>query len=222
MAKSGPGPAKTTVLVEVGSEWLKIIQAEPRRGGVGISKIHLEKVSGTSRAIADQVKTALRKGRFAKAPVIACLPRQMMTVRMLELPSTDHEEIGDMVDLQIGKQTPYSRDEIAFDYRVAGSGRNGYTRVMLAIVQRSTIRDRYYILEEAGVNVERMTVSGRLLQFRIRGAARPASRTWARAGWPCRLRVWQTRRSRRTGTPRSETMTSHWSMRRSRGAKYQL
>ena len=159
MAKGGSGPAKTTVLIEIGSEWLKIIQAEPRRGGVGVSKIHLERVSGSSRAVADQIRAALRKGRFARVPVIGCLPRQMMTVRMLELPSTDHEEIADMVDLQIGKQTPYSRDEIAWDYRAAGSGRDGYTRVMLSIVQRSTIRDRYYILEEAGVDVERMTVS---------------------------------------------------------------
>lgn len=159
MAKDGSGPARTTVLIEIGSEWLKIIQAEPHRGGLGISKIHLEKVAGSSKSISDQVKAALRKGKFAKGRVISCLPRQMVTVRMLELPSTDHEEIGDMVDLQLGKQTPYSRDEIAFDYRVAGSGRDGYTRVMLAIVQRSTIRDRHYILEEAGVEVERTTVS---------------------------------------------------------------
>lgn len=159
MAKRGSRPAKTAVLVEVGSEWLKIVQAEPRRGGATISKIHLERISGPGRAAADQIKSALKKGRFARIPVIGCLPRQMMTIRMLELPSTDLEEIADMVDLQIGKQTPYSRDEIAFDYRVVGSARDGYTRVMLTIVQRSTIRERYYMLEEAGVDVERMSVS---------------------------------------------------------------
>jgi len=109
--------------------------------------------------LSQAIAAALKKGRFAKVPVIGCLPRQMVNVRMLELPSTDRDEITDMVDLQVGKQTPYSKDEIVFDYRVVGLGRTGYTRVMLNIVQRSVIRERFHVLEEAGVEVERMSTS---------------------------------------------------------------
>jgi hypothetical protein len=78
---------------------------------------------------------------------------------MLELPSTDAAEIDDMVDLQVGKQTPYTKDEIVYDYRLVGGTRSGYTTVMLAIAQRSVVRQVFYAFEEAGIEVARVTVS---------------------------------------------------------------
>ncbi|MCK5849373.1 MAG: pilus assembly protein PilM [Kiritimatiellae bacterium] len=150
---------KTSVIIEIGSDWLKIIQAEPHSKGPVISRVHLEKISADSAGLSQTISAALKKGRFARIPVIGCLPRQAVNVRMMELPSTDHDEIADMVDLQIGKLTPYSKDEIVSDYRIVGSGRAGYTRAMLNIVQRSVIRDRFYLLEEAGVEVARMSTS---------------------------------------------------------------
>jgi len=152
---------KTGVAVEIGSDWLKIVQAEPGRRGVGVSKITLEPFdpAASTSTLAQMLANALRRERFAKVPVTAILPRQMVNVRMLELPSTDFDEIHDMVDLQIGKQTPYSRDEIVSGYRLVRSVREGYSRVLLAIIQRTTLRQRYHVFEEAGVEVDRMTVS---------------------------------------------------------------
>jgi len=145
--------------VEIGSDWLKIAQFKSSAGGVGISALHLEKIAEDGSTLTKSIADAFKKQRLATASVIACLPRQMVNIRMLELPSTDSDEIADMVDLQIGKQTPYSRDEIASAYRIMGSGREGYTRVMLAIVQRSVLRKRFFVLEEAGLDVARMSVS---------------------------------------------------------------
>ncbi|MDA1044117.1 MAG: hypothetical protein O3C57_02720, partial [Verrucomicrobia bacterium] len=54
---------------------------------------------------------------------------------------------------------PYSKDEIVFDYLRSGMGGKGYTRVMLAIAQRSVLRSRYSLLEEAGGQVTRMSIS---------------------------------------------------------------
>lgn len=148
---------KPVVIIEIGNDWLKMIQAEPSRGGASISRIHLEKVGAGS--VSQSISKALKKLKFAAGPVIACLPRHMVNIRILELPSTESDEIEDMVDLQVGKQTPYSKEEIVSDYRIIGSERAGYTKVMLAIVQRSVARERFHILEEAGVEVERMSVS---------------------------------------------------------------
>ena len=147
------------VTIEIDNDWVKILQFEPSRRGKSLSKACFEAApsddAGTARCIAD----ALKNGKFEKVPIIGCLPRQAVTVRMLELPSTDLEEIADMVDLQVGKLTPYSKEEIIFDYMVFGAGRNGYTKVLVAIVQRTTLRQRFHVFEEAGVAVGRMTVS---------------------------------------------------------------
>jgi Tfp pilus assembly PilM family ATPase/Tfp pilus assembly protein PilN len=119
----------------------------------------LEKFDPAAGLSPQSVLNAFKKLKPGKLPVLAYLPRQMVNIRMLELPSTNPDEIADMVDLQAGKQTPYSKDEIVSDYRIVGTGREGYTHVMLAIVQRSVIRQRFHVMEEAGIEVDRMSVS---------------------------------------------------------------
>ncbi len=156
---SGGKGIKEALFIEIGNDWIKMIQAETGKGGVTISKAHLEPLdSGVD--IADNLAAALKHKKFSSLPVLACLPRQAVNVRLLELPSTDSTEIADMVDLQIGRQTPYSRDEILSDYRELGRSRQGtYTRIMLAIVQRSVVRERFYEIENANLDVQRMGVS---------------------------------------------------------------
>jgi Tfp pilus assembly PilM family ATPase len=145
------------------------MQAEPARGGVSVSRLHLQKFDEADSRLAEALSAARRELKVSRVPVIACLPRQMVNVRMLELPSTDPVEIADMVDLQSGRQTPYSQAEIVSDYRVVGSSREGYTRVMLAIVQRSLLRQRFHLLEEAGVDVDSMSISSEgLLNWCVR------------------------------------------------------
>jgi Tfp pilus assembly PilM family ATPase/Tfp pilus assembly protein PilN len=159
VARSVGKPRKSVVLVEIGNDWIKLIQAEASKNGVTLSKVHLEPID-SDVSISDSIASALKAKKFSTASVLACLPRQAVNLRLLELPSTDGAEIADMVELQIGRQTPYSRDEILSDYKQLGRTRQGtYTRIMLAIVQRSIVRERFYEIEQAGLDIERMGVS---------------------------------------------------------------
>lgn len=146
-------------MVDVGNDWLKIAVAEPTRPAPRVTRLYLAKLGPASTPSSGLVVDAIRDMKISGVPVIACLPRQVVNIRNLELPSTDAAEIADMVDLQAGKLTPYSKDEIVYDYRVLGKGREGYSRVMLVIVQRSVLREKYQLLEEAGLTVGRMSVS---------------------------------------------------------------
>jgi Tfp pilus assembly PilM family ATPase/Tfp pilus assembly protein PilN len=150
---------KPVVVVEVGEKWLKIIQAAPSQGGVSVSRMLLDKVEGDGQRLSQRIAEFFKSTKLADATVLGVVPRQMVNVRILELPSTDPEEIADMVDLQADKQMPYSRDEIVSNYRILGAGREGYTKVMLVIVQRSVLRQRFALLEGSGVNVDRMSVT---------------------------------------------------------------
>lgn len=150
---------KQAVLVEIGSDWVKLLQVEALRGGPAVTKAFVQPINGLDDSVGQALCQAHAAGKFARIPVIACVPRQMVNIRTLELPSNDPDEIADMVDLQSGKQTPYSREEIVCDYRILDSQRDGYSRVMLVIVQRSVLRQRFHLLEVAGLDVERMTVS---------------------------------------------------------------
>jgi len=154
-----PRPEKQSVVVEIGADRVKLLQFEKRGSGIALARAHVRKFDAVSEDLSEAVRAAVKEGKFARVPILAALPRQMVNIRMLELPSTEPGEIADMVDLQAGKQTPYSRDQVLCGYRALGSGRDGYTRVMLAIVQRSVLRERYAVLEEAGLDVRRMSVT---------------------------------------------------------------
>jgi Tfp pilus assembly PilM family ATPase len=146
------------VVVEIGDDWLKAIQVSRVGSGVAATSIALVQLDRDRIVTADKIREALEKVGATRRPVYGCLSRQAATVRMLELPSTDPVEIADMVDLQVGKLTPYSKDEIVSDYRVIDNTRQGYTKVLLVIVQRSLLRSRFSLLAEAGVEVETMSV----------------------------------------------------------------
>lgn len=165
------------IVVEVGGEWLKIAQVESTRGGVAFSRLHLMKSDVPSDDLRTALSGLLAQWKVGRPHVVACLPRQAVNIRMLELPSTDPDEIADMVDLQCGKQTPYSQDEVLSNYSVIGSGRPGYTRVLLAIVQRPLLRQRFAMVEDAGIQIARMTVSTEavLNWQRLTGAGGPGA-----------------------------------------------
>lgn len=149
--------ARRAVVIEIGGDWLKILQMETGRAGLTVTKLFLDRFANPSM-LAEIFTSAYRQQGFARVPVIISMPRQMTTIRMLELPSSDPEEIHEMVELQVGKQTPYSKEEIVYDYRILG-GREGYTRVMLAIVQSVMVRETFAALEDTNIDVERVSVS---------------------------------------------------------------
>jgi Tfp pilus assembly PilM family ATPase len=168
MAKRGKGsqvqgwagvPYGKAVLLEVSSDWIKLIEVSGARGEVTLVRSHLEPVTHDTH-VSVSLRNALVNGKFSHLPVISCIPRQLVNVRLLELPSTEPAEIRDMVELQVGRQTPYSLNEILSGYKMMGAIREAtYTRVMLAIVQRSIVRERFYAIESAGYAVGRMSIS---------------------------------------------------------------
>jgi Tfp pilus assembly protein PilN len=91
--------------------------------------------------------------------VVMYLSRNLVTVRILELPSTSPKEIGDMISLQIGKQTPYSKEEIVSSYKIIGSDKEGYTKVILVIARRNLIDERMEALLKSSIEAKEVTLS---------------------------------------------------------------
>ena len=150
---------RNRVAVEMGGDWFKLVQATHKGKGTVVSKIVLRPAEEIEGLSGSDLMRACGVAGLAGVSVIACLPRQMVNVRLFDLPSGDLREIADMIDLQIARQTPYSREEIVYDYRLIDSDREGYTRVMLVIAQSGQVRQRVRVLEEAGFAVDIVAVS---------------------------------------------------------------
>jgi len=99
--------------------------------------------------------------------------REMFSLRTLELPSVDPKEIASMLELQLGKLTPYPRAEILSAWTMVGVLREGYTNVLLAIARKALIEQVLQILKAKGVQPQWVGVSTQGLES-----------WWARHGAP--------------------------------------
>ncbi|MDO8525065.1 MAG: pilus assembly protein PilM [Candidatus Omnitrophota bacterium] len=153
------GFKKPAVIVEIGNDWLKIAESSPSPLGAEITRISLHKLALIKENLSAAISDIFKDLSINRQHVILCMPRHLLTVRVLDLPSIDPKEIDDMINLQVGKQTPYSRDEITSTHKIMYSAREGYTKVMLAIVQRSIVSERLETLKNAGVTVGKVVIS---------------------------------------------------------------
>ncbi len=150
---------KSTVVVEIGNDWLKILESRVLRSQKYLTAAGFMKLAHTRGKVSDEIAKIFKDLNLDKKSVITYIPRHLLTVRVMHLPSTDPKEISDMVNLQVGKQTPYSKDEIISSHKILESEREGYTGVMLVIARRNIISERLETLTGAGVKVKKVAVS---------------------------------------------------------------
>lgn len=150
---------KPVVIIEIGNDWLKILECNPLSQTNFITKTSFMKLSQIKESISDAISKVFRDLKLNKNACFACIPRHLATVRILEVPSTDPKEIADIIELQIGKQTPYAKEEIVFSRRIIDAEREGYTKVMLVIAKHSLIKERLVALEKVGIDVRKACLS---------------------------------------------------------------
>jgi len=149
------------VAVEIGTEWLKICICRDSRFHETAPRLFLSKIADSGESISQTIARIFKEQKIGHCSIVAYLPRHVIAaVRILKLPSTTPSEIRDMVDLQIGKLTPFSKEEIIVSYRVIEVLPDGYTQVMLIIARRDSIINGIIApLREAEINVDRIVLS---------------------------------------------------------------
>lgn len=152
-------PQKSVVVVEIGNDWLKIIEGAPGPKEGSITKASFKKLVEIKEPVTVALAKIFKDLKLNKQGVIACIPRHLVTVRILEFPSTNPKDIRDMVSLQVGKQTPYSREEIIYTYKTVSVAKEGYTKVMMVIARRNLVNARVEVLQKAGIEVEKVAMS---------------------------------------------------------------
>ncbi|MFC1807841.1 pilus assembly protein PilM [Candidatus Omnitrophota bacterium] len=150
---------KPVVGIEIGNDWLKILQNEPAKHAREISKVSFTKLSDIDEGVSPTILNIFKTHSFSKQHVLTYIPRHLVTVRVLDLPSSDPKEVNDMIDLQISRQTPYTREEIVYSHKILDPVKEGYTRIMLAIARRSIISARTGTLGIADIGIKKIAVS---------------------------------------------------------------
>ena len=147
-------------VIEIDSEVVKIIQAEGDSKGFIINKILAHTIVGSSPQEAASYITQLISQNGIKADkLIGVISRRDLTVRTLKLPSTNKEELQQMVSFEAVKQIPFPAEEIFFDYRVMEINQEGYSEVILSIAHRNVVNKALEILNKSGLKPDILTLT---------------------------------------------------------------
>ena len=174
-----PGKSrKTVVALESSGEYLKLAVVSVTPRGRKISKLVARTVvlqEDLSTLLQGIVEDGLIQ---ADSRVVISIPRNLVTVRNLQLPTTDPQELREMVNLQAVKQTPFLKDEIIADYQVVRSSPEGYTDVVLVTTHRSVSNTSLKILDDAGLKAEviRLSSHGVMSAYKMMKAADDAGK----------------------------------------------
>lgn len=94
--------------------------------------------------------------RIKKPRVTIVISSSVVTTKNIEIPSIDSQEIEGAVDLQAGRHTPYSREEVTIGYTPITTYQAKYTKVLLVIAHKDAIRQKIDILNKGNLTEGRI------------------------------------------------------------------
>jgi len=109
--------------------------------------------------IAKAVLQLIRELKIKKPHYVLCVPSQLVITKNIEVPSIEPKEIREIINLQAGRHTPYSREEVIVDYIPIGTYKQNYTKVLLLIVNSSVIKKQFVILDKAGIKIDKVILA---------------------------------------------------------------
>jgi len=139
---------------------IKLVHARNLQGRLSIQNLRHKKFSsGEAGDMGQYLVSALDELKLSSCRVVCVLPSSLFISKNVDMPSTDREEIKKIIDLQAGRYTPYSRDEIVIDFTCVDTPGQHYTNVLLVIVNRLVIDRCGVIFDQAGLDLDRIIVA---------------------------------------------------------------
>jgi hypothetical protein len=96
---------------------------------------------------------------LTNARVVTILPRHCATVRILELPSHDAEEVAGMVELSADEIVPFSADEIVVSSCIIKKLPNEHSQVLATVVHQDVLEEHLSLFQAAGIAPEHIYLS---------------------------------------------------------------
>ena len=149
-----PRGAQSLTILALDGRWVKLLHVT---GGRTIDVLLAHPIEGQrDEEIAAWLRQACAAHPFDPGTVLIANPSHLTTTRLFTLPSTDPQEIRDIVELQAEKHTPYAKEEILTDFRVLDVDQAGYSRVLLILSHQDIVHRALRLVEAMGWILERV------------------------------------------------------------------
>jgi len=159
---------REVLLIQLSGDTLKVLY------GIGGSPFQLTHADSLKLKEDDTISASrflldcMKRFKVKKRRALIVLPTSVFICKNMDMPSDNRDEIAKIIELQAGRFTPYSADEIVIDYQCHVVKDQHYTHVLLFIVHRQVV-DRYVkILQGAGLELAGLRAGAEALAGRIR------------------------------------------------------
>jgi len=152
---------KSRIGLEIDSVCAKAVQLKLKKdGGIQIEKMAVKELKYfTYDEVPGILREFFKENAFKGRNIISCFPRNLTMIRFLKLPSSDPDEIEEMVGFQAIKQIPYNREDMIVDYEVLSVDEEGYSNIMLSIAHRNVIYQHLETIEFSGLDTKRIDIN---------------------------------------------------------------
>lgn len=150
---------KEIICINLDNEKLKLARVKCLSKKREVTDVAVKDIQGLADSdISKVIKDLVKEVGTKAAEVICVLSSHLLLTKNIEIPSRDPKEIQEIITLQSGRYTPYSQEEIIVDHINIGAYKQSYTKTLLIIVSRETIKRQLDIFNGAGLRVERVSI----------------------------------------------------------------
>jgi Tfp pilus assembly PilM family ATPase len=154
-----------------------------RRGAVPLPPNAWHNLSAQREAVVSALRAALAAAGSTAKSVVACLPRHLLTLRFVQLPPGAPDQMRGMVMFEAQQYIPFPLEEVVLDYCVVSEPNWGMApttgesleTVLIAAARRPLIEELVSIFDQAGLTLERLSVSALALAENARDALEPTA-----------------------------------------------
>lgn len=117
-----------------------------------------------------EARALLNEARADRSRIVIFIPRSRVTVREVTVPSLDPGELRRMAPFEAARVVPHSADELVVDIEVVASNEDGTSAVRLFIAREDDIQSTIALLDEAGLEPDKVELSTTALARAMRSA----------------------------------------------------
>ncbi len=157
-----PMTDRDTLCIDWDERSLRLLNANISRSGVQVRNAVLAAIPPEvdvrePAAFGAFIRKTLGEHRIRTRRAIVDVPRQDAVLNMLTLPKGTVDELSAMVQIQIGRELPFNKDQAVIDFAVMREDQAAGTCDAWVAAVRSSIIDRYVeIIAAAGLKLDRI------------------------------------------------------------------
>jgi type IV pilus assembly protein PilM len=166
---------KSTIGLDIGSGYLKIVQLKDTKGGYELELFDMLPlppeliVDGSiidSLRVVDSLKELARKAKVkSKDVVISMAGHSSVIIKRVALPDMSEEELYESIKFEAEQYIPFDIEDVNLDFQILGPKEEpGQMDVILVAVKRDIINEYLSVVKESGFNCQIVDVNSFALE----------------------------------------------------------